>query len=296
LPALALFVSAVELGSVSRAAQRHRVAQPSASQRIRELERQLGVALLDRHPRGSRPTEAGHAVAEWAREVLAAAARLEDGAAALREGAGARLRVAASLTVAEQLLPSWLAQLERVREDAVVALDVANSERVCEAMRTGNADIGFIESPGAVEGLSSTKVAEDTLVVVVHPGHPWARLRRGITAAELAAARLVVREAGSGTRQFLDRALRRASLTQARPLAELGSTTAVVAAARQGMAPAVVSELAVVAEARAGLLVTVDVADLDLRRTLRAVWRGPSGRPPELAAALVAIARRSSAR
>jgi len=105
LASLDLFVSVVELGSVSRAAAAHGVSQPSASSRIKHLERQLGMRLLDRGPSGSLPTDAGVVVAGWAETILRAAHELEAGLSAFQAAQAGRLRIVASFTIAEYLLP-----------------------------------------------------------------------------------------------------------------------------------------------------------------------------------------------
>ncbi|SEF53566.1 DNA-binding transcriptional regulator, LysR family [Thermomonospora echinospora] len=277
LAALELLLAVVRLGSVGRAAAELEITQPAASARIRSMERRLGVALLERSPRGSRPTEAGALVAGWAAQVVEAAQALEAGARALRERRDGRLRVVASLTVAEYLMPGWLLALHEVRPGTAVTLRTANSAAVAERVLAGEADLGFVEGIGAPAGLGGTVVATDSLVVVVAPRHPWARRRGAVTAGELAGTPLVLREQGSGTREVLDRALA-AFGGAAAPLLELASTTALKAAAVSGAGPVVVSELAVADEVAGGRLVAVPVADLDLRRPLRAVW--PAGRRP----------------
>ncbi|WP_024935944.1 MULTISPECIES: LysR family transcriptional regulator [Actinomadura] len=277
LGALELLLAVVRLGSVGRAAAELGVTQPAASARIRSMERQAGVALLERSPRGSRPTEAGALVAEWARQVIAAAEALDAGLGALRERRDGRLRVVASLTVAEYLMPGWLVTLKTVRPGVAVTLRTANSTVVAEEVRGGDADLGFVEGARTPAGLSGTVVATDRLVVVVGAGHAWARRRSGVTAAELAVTPLVLREQGSGTREILDRALASHGGT-APPLLQLASTTALKAAAVSGAGPVVVSDLAVADELAAGRLIRVPVPELDLSRPLRAVW--PAGQRP----------------
>lgn len=277
LGALELLLAVVRLGSVGRAAAELGVTQPAASARIRSMERQAGVALLERSPRGSRPTEAGALVAEWARQVITAAEALDAGLDALRERRDGRLRVVASLTVAEYLMPGWLVTLKTVRPGVAVTLRTANSTVVAEEVRGGDADLGFVEGARTPAGLSGTVVAADRLVVVVGARHAWARRRAGVTAAELAATPLVLREQGSGTREVLDRALAAYGGT-APPLLQLASTTALKAAAGSGAGPVVVSDLAVADELAAGRLVRVPVPELDLSRPLRAVW--PAGQRP----------------
>src|SRR5437762_13176281 len=94
LGAFELFLSAVELGSLSRAAARHRLAQPSVSVRIRNLEQRLGVDLLHRDSSGVRPTPAGEAVAWWAEKLLSKAQTLAEGVTALQSSSGEAIRVA----------------------------------------------------------------------------------------------------------------------------------------------------------------------------------------------------------
>ena len=279
LDVLDLFVSVVETGSVSRAAQRHGISQPSGSARIAQLERRLGLPLLRRTPAGSVPTPEGAEVADWARTVLDHASQFCVAVDTLKARAGQRLRLAASYTIAEYLLPGWLAALgDRLPP---VELDVANSTVVSERLLRGEADLGFVEGPGTRGGLETRTVGDDELVVVVAAGHPWARRRQPLQAAQLAGARLVVRERGSGTREVLEAVLApHMPSPPPAPLMELGSTTAVKAAVLDGSGPAVLSSLTVRSEIDAGRLVRIPVEGVDLRRRLRAVWGAGSTPPP----------------
>lgn len=299
LASLRLLVDVGELGSLGRAARAAGIAQPSASKRMAVLERRLGVPLLDRGPRGSVLTAEGRVVADWAAQVLAASEELMRGVAALRERRRATLRVAASLTVAEYLMPRWLHDFQREEPDVRAGLHVANSAEVIRLVTDEEVELGFVEGPDVPDTLSARTVATDRLAVVVAPGHPWARRRRPLRAAELAATPLVVREVGSGTRDTLDRLLNAAGCShqqaaeRARPYLELGSTAAIKGTVATGSAPAVISAFAVEAELTAGRLAEVPVAGLDLTRRLRAIW--PRGRHligP--AATLLKVAARSA--
>ncbi|GGR87105.1 MULTISPECIES: LysR family transcriptional regulator [Streptomyces] len=274
LAALELLLAVARLGSLGAAAREVGITQPAASSRLRSMERQLGVALVDRSPRGSRLTDAGALVTDWARRVVEAAAAFDAGARALRDRRDSRLRVAASMTIAEYLLPGWLLALHAERPDTAVSLLAGNSAKVAELLLAGEADLGFVEGLNVPTGLDSTVIAHDRLIVVTAPGHPWARRRRPLTAAELASTPLILRERGSGTRQVLDAALG----GLARPLIELSSTTAVKASAVSGAGPSVLSELAVGEELSLRRLVSIPVEGVPLRRALRAVW--PTGHRP----------------
>ncbi|MFF4546273.1 LysR family transcriptional regulator [Streptomyces sp. NPDC001435] len=274
LGALELLLAVARLGSLGAAAREVGITQPAASSRIRSMERQLGVALVDRSPRGSRLTDAGALVTDWARRVVEAAEAFDVGAQALRDRRDSRLRVAASMTIAEYLLPGWLLALRADRPDTAVSLLAGNSAAVAERLLADEADVGFVEGLTVPPGLDSAVIAHDRLIVVTAPGHPWARRRRPLPATELATTPLILRERGSGTRQVLDAALG----GLARPLIELSSTTAVKASAVSGAGPAVLSELAVREELAMRRLVSIPVDGILLARDLRAVW--PTGHRP----------------
>ncbi|GAA2047117.1 LysR family transcriptional regulator [Catenulispora yoronensis] len=272
LDALQLLVAVADTGSLGKAAARSGISQPSASARMATLERRLGLKLLERTPSGSRLTGDGAVVTDWARRVLEQAEALVEGAEALRVHADERLSVAASLTIAEHLVPKWLIELRQLRPATRVGLTVANSHQVVAALRAAEAELGFVEGPWVPRDLHSVAVGRDRLAVVVAPAHPWARLRRPLTAAQLAAEPLLLRETGSGTRDVLEAALAaHDGLTV--PLIELGATAPLRSAALAGSGPAVLSVLAVAEDIAAGRLVEVPVAEeVALRRTLRAVW------------------------
>jgi DNA-binding transcriptional LysR family regulator len=221
-------------------------------------------------------------VAEWAEQLLGVAERLDAGIAMLRQESHRRLKVAASLTIAEQLLPRWLVS---IRDDAKqrgtrppdIVLVTTNSDHVIHAVREGEADLGFIEGPDAPKGLRNRVIAHDELVVIVPPSHKWARRSRPLSPDELRLAPLVSREPGSGTRESLSAALQRglgAAAEQTPPAIELPSTTAIRAAVLAGAGPAVVSRLSVGDDLTLNRLRVIPVAGLDLRRELRAIWLG----------------------
>lgn len=270
---LDLLLSVAELGSIRQAARAHEVSQPAASMRLRSLEAVLGVQLLDRSSGRARLTPAGVAVVGWSEPVLDAVAALQSGVAALRAEGRTQLRIAASMTVAEYLVPGWLSALRGAEPGATVSLQMGNSEQVLETIGRRGADVGFVEGRRAPGSLLSRAVCDDDLVLVVAPGHRWARRRSPVTPEELGAAPLVLRERGSGTREVLEAALAGHGLAPL-PSAELASTTAIKAAVAEGGAAAVLGRLAVRAELADGRLVAVATQDLALSRMIRVVWDG----------------------
>jgi DNA-binding transcriptional LysR family regulator len=270
---LRLLLQTVERGSVSQAARAVGLTQQAASARLAALERDLGIALLVRSTHGTRPTEAGALVAEWAAEVLDAADRFDASVLSLRESSECSLRIAASMTIAENLAPRWLTAMHGESPDLRIELSAANSDAVVAAVRGGAAAIGFIETPDLPADLEASPIGSDELVVVVGRGHPWARRTRGVSVEELAATPVVARESGSGTRLAYERAVVDAGHPPVRPALELSSTSAIRATAAAGDHPAVLSILAVREQVAAETLVKVPVRQLRIVRPLTAVWR-----------------------
>ena len=295
LAALEMLLAVAHTGSLNAASRELGITQQAVSARVRSAEAQAGVALIARTPRGSTLTPEGMVVAEWAARLLAVAGELDAGLAAFRAGHRARLRVSASLTIAEQLLPGWLVSLQadarhRGQPAPEIVLTAANSETVTRLVRAGQAELGFVEGPASPKGLHSRVIGRDELVVIVRPDHPWARRDQPLEPGELAAARIVSREEGSGTRDVLTAALSAAlGARVTMPVALALSTTAAVrSAVLAGAGPAVLSELTVAEDIGSRRLARVPVAGVNLRRSLRAIWAGGSLPPTGAARDLLA--------
>lgn len=302
LGALRAFREVGRHGSIAAAAAALGTTQQALSARMRTLERTLRLSLLVRSPTGSHLTEQGRLVLGWAEDVLDAADRLEAGIRSIRSGITHRLAIAASQTNAEHLVPHWLVEL-RVAEESqglaptVVELTVGNSTHVADLIRDFKAELGFIETPHLPPDLRSEHLREDELLVVVAPDHRWAHLRRPVTLAELAGAPLVMREAGSGTRDTLTAYL----AGQDPPLAaaaavELATSAAVRSAIAAGVGPGVLSRLAVRDDLVLARLVAVDVDGPPLTRALTAIWRPDHGRLSPEGQRLLTVAKGGPAR
>ena len=299
LVAIQLLTAVDELGSLSSAAQRLGMSQQAVSMRMRSLELQVGVILLQRTPRGTTLTEAGAIVLGWSTEVLAAAERLDAGIASIRSEALRQLDIAASRTVAEHLVPRWLLAL-RGRQEAAgqvatqIGLTVVNSEAVIELVRSGSMPLGFIETPALPNDLRVQLIGFDELKVAVAPSHPWAERTTPLTAIELARTPLVTREAGSGSRLSLEQLLSEAGIERseiAPPRMSLSTNAAVRTAIVSGIAPGALSSLAIADDISLGRLVEVPMEGFILRRALSAIWQGGTQPRHDAARALIAIAR-----
>jgi DNA-binding transcriptional LysR family regulator len=278
---------AIELGSLGRAAAAMGISQPALSKRMRELERFAGTELLLRSPRGVRATAVGEQLYREARALLTHAESVEGVLDGLR-GRTAPVRVAASHTIAEYLLPGPLAAFrERAGHAVAVELVAANSAVVRDLVRERRSDLGLAAAiaGGPGPGLVEAPLCADEVSVAVSAGHPWAA-RAAVSLAEFLATPMVMRDPSSHARRLLEDTLRARGLTAAPPLAEVGSTAAAIAAAVAGRAPAVLSIRAITA---APVLEPVRVEDLRLPRRFVLLTRAgepPSGPARELIAYL----------
>src|ERR1700761_2446685 len=181
---LAAFLAAVETGSVQGAAEALDLTQSATTKRIQALERRLGVVLLHRGRHGVRPTEEGMALYPEARRGLDALLLAEGAVAGAR--AARPLRIAASHTVGEALLPTWLTAFRAELPGVHPQVDVIHSPGALEAGGAAAADVGFVEGLDPLDGLETKVVARDRIVLVVAAGHRWSG-RRAVNPRELAA-------------------------------------------------------------------------------------------------------------
>jgi DNA-binding transcriptional LysR family regulator len=267
---LEAFVLAVETGSLSAAAAELELTQSAVTKRIASLERRLASRLLERGSYGVRATEAGRLLYPEAKQALGA---LRHAASVVTSHAAQSpaLRLAASHTIGEFLLPGWIAGFRLAQPELQRAqVEVTNSRRVLSLVREGAVEIGFVESHEPIGELEELELGCDQIVCVVSASHPWARRARVPTRA-LLGDRYVARERGSGTRSVASEALAEAGI-ELRPTFEVASTQGLKRAVLDG-GFTLISRLAVEAEERAGTLRALPVSGVDLRRALRAVRR-----------------------
>lgn len=255
LSELRAFCAAVELGSLGKAAHLLRVSQPAMSKRLRALEALCGSRLLERSTRGVEPTAAGQRLYEAARRLLREAEAIES----LMDGFGAEqapVRLAASPTMAEFVLPPMLVDLEsRHNHHLSVELTIANSTAARALTLEGKADLGVVaaDAPPPDE-LSESPFCEDEIVIAVPEAHPWAALD-SVEPAEVVSTHLIMRDPGASSRRVVSEGLGAEGLVLGPPLAEIGSTTAAIATALSEGAPLLVSSLALEGPQPTGLVV-----------------------------------------
>ncbi|MDJ0387638.1 LysR family transcriptional regulator [Roseomonas sp. E05] len=239
---LRTFLAVVDEGSVSLAARALGLTQPAASQQLRELERNLGVRLLDRAAGRSLPTAAGAAFAAPARRAVAAAEEAVAAALAHREGHAGRVRVGTGATACIHLLPPLLATLKQRLPALEVVVVTGNSDDMVRRLEEGALDCALVTLPLAHNrALQVTPLLDDPLVALLPEA--MAGPGRAIRPPELAALPLILYEAGGRTRRLIDAWFERAGLSP-RPAMELGSVEAIKGLVSSGLGASVLPLLA----------------------------------------------------
>jgi DNA-binding transcriptional LysR family regulator len=267
---LAAFVAAVEAGSAHGAADTLQLTQSAVTKRIQALERRIGGRLFERGRFGMRPTELGCTVYPAAKRALEALGGVAELVELTRAQGSVNLRLSASQTIGEFLLPGWLADFRRERPEVRPRLEVVNSHDALDAIRENRSEIGFIEGLDSPAGFQTLTVARDELVVVVVAEHPWAR-RRAVAPRDLVGESYLAREEAAGTRAVATAALARVG-TELTPALEAASFQS-LKRALVGGGFTLISRLTIEAEERAGVLVGLPVRGVDLHRELRAIHR-----------------------
>ncbi|HZS62383.1 MAG TPA: LysR family transcriptional regulator [Gemmatimonadaceae bacterium] len=265
---LRVFVAVAHQESFTRAAAQLGLTQPAVSKSMRDLERRAGVALVERGATGVRLTEPGRVLLAHARTILAEARAADESLNAIRGIGGGVLRIGASPTIATYLLPALLQRFHTRHPAVEVSLHTAPSRAVARALLEREIDIGLIEA--SVPDDPRLQVAswrEDELVVIAAPSHPLAP-QSPIETGALAQELIVLREPGSGTRQFVLTALASRAIVPQRTL-DADSVEAIKRIVAAGLGISIVSRAAIEDMLALRRLVVLELTDLEITRPLR---------------------------
>jgi len=250
---LEVFVAIARAGSTHAAADRVARSQSAASSALAELELALGASLFDRSARRLVLNENGRALLPKAQSLLDQSTELQS----LFSGEhAAPLRVAASFTIGEYLLPERVASWSGLHPGSPVHMQIANTHDVIAAVADFDADIGFVEGPQAHPMLRILPWLADELVIIAAPGHALSGAA-SVGKRQLAGASWVLREQGSGTRQVTDNWLQQQLGGAANIALELGSTEAIKRVVAAGDSLGFLSRHAVAQDLEDGRLVAL---------------------------------------
>ena len=264
---LKVFKTVADRLSFTKAAAELLISQPAVTKQINELERLLGKPLFLRHGNRISLTDDGVRLLEYANRILALYGELRDAFVEEQGAFSGEIRLGASTTLSQYVLPGLLAKFRKLYPDVRVTLFNGNTEQIERQIADGKLDFGMIEGTASNPALHYELFMDDELVLVTSASNT-SFTREEITAADLPALPLVIRENGSGTLDVLSRELSRhgLSLRQLHIEMQLGSTERIKHYLFYSDTFAFVSVQAVLDELAANRLRVVEVGDMELVR------------------------------
>ncbi len=275
LTQLQVFLAVVEAGGFTAAAEACHMTQSAVSHAIAGLERELGVALLERTRAGAALTEAGVRVVPHARRVLDHTERIRQEAAAAVGLTAGKLRVGSLPSVATRLLPGIIGAFQRRYPGIDLTLLEGTDQEVHAWIAGGVVDVGVVTLPTA--DVDAVPLAADDMRAVVPAAHPLAA-RPTVRPGQLAADPFVLSKGGC---EPLIRSIFRAAGASPRVHYEAGDMGAVLALVREGLGVTIVPALALPSSPEG---VRVLPLDPPVRRRLALATRASAGASPATAA------------
>lgn len=266
---LQTFLRVVERGNFTRVADELFLTPPGVRQQIRALERHFDVRLFDIVAHRPVLTEAGMFLASRAQGIVESVGALDRDMAEFAQVQAGQLRVGASLTIGEYVLPALLARFRAAYPQVHVQVEIANTAAIAEQVRRGCLSLGLIEGPLDDPAMVSTPFRDDHLLLVVPPAHRLAAVGV-VDLPDLASEMFVTREPGSGTRDLMEQTLARAGI-QPRVLLELSSGEGLTRAVEAGLGIAILSHIVVERAVADQRVVPVIIKDVVLQRTFRLI-------------------------
>ena len=244
--------------SFTKAAEALFMTQPAVTFQVKQLEESLSTRLFDRAQGRIALTPAGQVALEYAERILGLSDELDKRLREMGGQAAGPLLIGASMTIGEYVLPQLIGKFKARFPAVVPTLFVGNSEAVQDRVAERSLDLGFIEGDSHLASLLSELCCEDELQVVCTPSHPLAGAPVALPAA-LTQHPYVNREAGSGTREVIDRYLQKAGVPpeSLNVVVELGSPEALKGLVATGLGFAIMSRVIVAKELQLGQLVQV---------------------------------------
>ncbi len=266
---LKTFVAAARELSFTRAAKALELTQGAVSQHVAAIEKQLTVRLFERSGRQVRLTEAGKRLYDYAQRIVDLTEEAIREVSQQETALSGTLRIATSTVPAELLLPRMLGEFRKLFPNVHESVVVSDSDAAIQCVENHEADVGLVGELPNSPHLMSHPVAADELILVVPPDHPFAN-KSVIGAEDLRDETLIVREAGSGSRHCVEKALEAKGISMASLSIgiEMNSNDAIASAVACGAGIAFLSAMSLKKEIEEEKIVPVKVRGLRAKRQL----------------------------
>lgn len=262
---LRIFVTVVDAGSFSRAADALSISQPAVSKAVRELETQLDTILLDRQGRSFQPSEPGQALHTYGRSIFALEREAHETLAAFYGLKRGRLTIGASTTIATYWLPPLIAAFHRRHPQIEIRLISENTKQIIELLIDCQLDVALIEGPvGETRIEKRLWFSEEMVVISANSAPAYDSVDMAKTLSDQV---WIMREPGSGSREATEALLQELGTSNPRVI-EVGSNEAIVQTVSSGIGLGVVPRICARDQLKLGRIKQVDLGKPSIRRQL----------------------------
>ena len=292
LDTLKVFCDLAETKSFSKAAEVNGITQSAVSQQVRALELKYQVSLVERNRRACALTSEGRTFLDAARRIVETYLTLDNNLRSSTNAIVGRIRIAADFSIGLHELPPVLENFRDNYPEVEVAVQYLHSPEVCDAVATGEADLGLVAYPQARPGLKFELFAEDELIVICHPEHRFAG-RDSIELTALTSDNYIAFVPDISALRFIERQLRKHHV-ELTPTGQFANVEIVKRAVAIKSGISLVPRNTVQAEVEAGIIVGIPLDGIRLERPLAIAFRSGRAHSNVVGAFVAALQREPS--
>ena len=263
---LKVFYTVANRLSFTKAANELNISQPAVTKHIKEIENQLSTKLFDRKGTTIQLTESGKILFVYAEKSRQLYRDLEFAISQLNKQEKGKLKIGASTTIAQYILPEILAKFNSYYKDINIELVTHNSEDIATLLKNGKIDLGIVEGESKSSYFDYQKFKKDEIVLVCKADHPL--VNKNFKTKDLYDVDLIVREQGSGTQEFIQNQLKKSGvdLQKLNIIMQLGSSESIKNYLLHSEAMAFLSISTILAELKNNQLSIVDISKFSIER------------------------------
>lgn len=263
---LKVFYAVANRLSFTKAANELNISQPAVTKHIKEIENQLNTKLFDRKGTTIQLTESGKILFIYAEKNRQLYRDLEFAIAQLNKQEKGKLKIGASTTIAQYILPEILAKFNSYYKDINIELVTHNSEDIATLLKSGKIDLGIVEGESKSSYFDYQKFKRDEIILVCKTDHPL--VNKNFKTKDLYDVDLIVREQGSGTQEFIQNQLKKSGIEvqKLNTIMQLGSSESIKNYLLHSEAMAFLSISTILPELKNNQLSVIDIKNFSIER------------------------------
>lgn len=273
---LKIFQTLAEKNNFSETAKALHLSQPSVTLQIKSLEERFNAKLFHRTTKRVSLTHAGEILYTHTTQIMRLIDQTEKDIGRLSQTISGELKIGASLTIGEYVLPKILGAFKQQYPDVKLMIEIINSDQIVRKILDRTLHLGFIEAPIDSPKMHTEPFMEDELVIIASGStlNPVIEGQNEITKEQLKQLPFIFRESGSGTRRVMENALRQHHIDpeELNIVLEVGSTEAIKSTVESGLGISIISKSCIEKEKDLGRLQELRVQNIRIRRFLQTIY------------------------